>query len=174
MKKLGPFVVSLLALAVISFFVMLVQYGLVKMVIKKKKSIKGHSFLMAISSFDQIEIISFSIITIRELYYGWCLAQGETMVVYLIILFALGTIYNMLNRRFFNIIFDAINVLLLYAVIMLKNIFLGYLIDVAVVWHVVLFLVVLILFGIIYSLFMYFKDMKKIIEGNQKRLYRKK
>ena len=96
------------------------------------------------------------------------------MIVYLIILFALGTIYNMLNRRFFNIIFDAINVLLLYAVIMLKNIFLGYLIDVAVVWHVVLFLVVLILFGIIYSLFMYFKDMKKIIESNQKRLYRKK
>lgn len=174
MKKLEPLVISLLVLVAIAFFVMVVQYALVKLVIKKKKSIKGHSFLMAISSFNQLEILSFSIITVRELYYGWCLAQGETMIVYAIVMAVLGLCYNVLNRRFMNIIFDVINVALLYMVIFVKNIFYAYIIDVSPVWHVILFLIMVILFGMIYSLFMYFKDIKRIVGDNQKRLYKKK
>ena len=166
-------VVSLLVLIIFVMFLIGFFYLIITRALKKKKNVKNYAILHVFTGFNSLEIVSISMLTVRELFYVWCFTQPKASLVFLIILIFVGLIFNAVNRRFVNMFIDILNSCLLYAVLMAKCIFFDYLVDVAVVWHVVVFLVFLIVFGVIYSLYFYFKDVKSIAIDSNIRLGKK-
>ena len=53
---------------------------------------------------------------------------------------------------------------------MKKNIFYVYTLEVAEMWHVILFIIMLIIFSLLYSLYFYFRNVKDIAGENMARL----
>lgn len=162
---------ALLGFAIICFVVIMFFYACFYLLSKKKNvNLSKHHFLGMLARFSPLEIFSLSLISIREIYFIWCLFQWKTTIVFLVALIIPGFLYNILNRKFINIIVDILNSGLLYVAIMAKNIFYVYTLEVAEMWHVILFIIMLIIFSLLYSLYFYFRNVKDIAGENMARL----
>lgn len=165
---------SLLVFAVSSVSVLIVIYGIIQKAIKNvwiDASGKKHYRLVGVlARYDSLDILSLSLLTIRQFYFIWCLFQSKNSWVYLCVLVILGFLYNILSGRFVNLLVDFLNCCLLYVALFLKNVFYSYTVNVVAVWHVILFLILLIICSLLYSWFFYFKNIEDITERNIKRL----
>ena len=174
-REVGMMVQALIGFAVICFVVLMAFYALFFFLTRQKeggkKQKKPNAFLGIINGFSPLDVFSLSLLTIRQFYYIWCMTQTETTIVFLAVLIVLGFTYNIMNRRFVNIIVDAANSCLLYVALLAKNIFYMYIVDVAATWHVVLFLGLLVTFSLIYAWYFYLRDIKNIADANVKRLH---
>ena len=166
---------SLVVFVIISFFVIVGIFWLMNRGVEKikmgSKMSKWQRFLRMLAGCGWQEILSLSLLTTRQFYFVWCLFQSSVSLTCLLILIAPGFIYNIINKRFVNLFVDLANCILLYAALWSKNVFYAYIINIAGLWHVILFLILLVVFSLLYSLFFYFKNVENILERNTKKIY---
>ena len=74
--------------------------------------------------------------------------------------------YNIINIRALNIFFDSIVSVIIYLIILSKDIFIDYIIHVNAIWYAVILFILATLFGITVSLYLYIRDIMYILKKN--------
>lgn len=176
-RETTALVQSLISFSIISFLIIIIVFWITY---RKAEKIKLDSdnwrwrrLVSILTGCSVLDVVSLSLLAIRQLYFIWCLFQWNNTWVYLIMLIIPGVLYNLLNRRFINLFVDLANSGLLYIALLSKNIFHSYIVNVAAPWHVILFLVLLMICSLLYSLFFYFKNVENITERNIRYLRKK-
>ena len=78
----------------------------------------------------------------------------------------LTIVYNIINIRALNIFFDSIVSVIIYLIILSKDIFIDYIIHVNAIWYAVILFILATLFGITVSLYLYIRDIMYILKKN--------
>lgn len=165
--------ISQLFYFIISFFIIIIVLGLLfKFILKKfnpnSNKIKVYGLFIGLSNKD---ILSLSLITLRYIFIIWCIFDNnyvniiEDIHFYILLLTSIS--YDLLNKRFFYIIFNVINNIIIYSVLYAKMIFYQYITMVDNVWYVLIILVLLNIFIAVYCTYFYVFDIKKIMKNNK-------
>jgi uncharacterized protein YneF (UPF0154 family) len=117
------------------------------------------------------QIISITLVTLKFIYIVYSLLNiGSTYITFIFLLF-ITFVFNIFNFRAINIIFDLLTCVILYLIIISKDIFIDYILHVDAIWYAILLYVVTMLFGFIVSFYLYIRDIMYILK---KHIYIKK
>lgn len=163
--NLFPFIVSF---SVAIFFILLITYFLFKKFNPKGRKLKIYGIFLGLSNLNTISI---SLLGVRYIFFVYCLFQNDYVSIFedvhFYFLLIPGILYNLLNKRYFNILLDSLNSVILYFVLFSKMIFHDYIFTVQSVWYVVLIYILLLIFTFIYGTYFMVKDVDYVLKKNK-------
>lgn len=113
------------------------------------------------------QIMSLTLITVKFVYIIYCLLNIGNTYLSLILIVILTILYNVHNIRIINIIFDIVNSVILYLIILSKDIFIDYILHVDVVWYAIVLYIISVIFGLVCAIYNYIKDILYILKKNK-------
>lgn len=134
----------------------------------KGAKLRIYGILLGLSDKD---ILLFSLLTIRYLFFFYCINYNNygtitTDIHFYLLLFPI-IIYDLLSKRYFTIFIDFLNTLIIYFALFSKMVFFNYFITINNVWYVGVIMSLLIIFMIIYVTYFYIKDIDYILKNNK-------
>lgn len=129
------------------------------------KKIKTYGIFLGL---DNNNILSISILFTKLLFILYlALVPNKMIYLYLIILIFLAILYNVINKRYLNIVFDIINSFIIYYSLLIDKLLFKYLIDVSLVWYVLVIGILVGIFIIVYSLYFFIVNSDYILKKNK-------
>lgn len=129
----------------------------------KKEKLRLYGMFLNLSN---VQIISFTLITLRFVYIFYSFINIGSNYMTLTFIMFLTIVYNIINIRALNIFFDSIVSVIIYLIILSKDIFIDYIIHVNAIWYAVILFILATLFGITVSLYLYIRDIMYILKKN--------
>lgn len=129
----------------------------------KKEKLRLYGMFLNLSN---VQIISFTLITLRFVYIFYSFINIGSNYMTLTFIMFLTIAYNIINIRALNIFFDSIVSVIIYLIILSKDIFIDYIIHVNAIWYAVILFILATLFGITVSLYLYIRDIMYILKKN--------
>lgn len=129
----------------------------------KKEKLRLYGMFLNLSN---VQIISFTLITLRFVYIFYSFINIGSNYMTLTFIMFLTIVYNIINIRALNIFFDSIVSVIIYLIILSKDIFIDYIIHVNAIWYAVILFILATLFGITVSLYLYIRDIMYILRKN--------
>ena len=129
----------------------------------KKEKLRLYGMFLNLSN---VQIISFTLITLRFIYIFYSFINIGSNYMTLTFIMFLTIVYNIINIRALNIFFDSIVSVIIYLIILSKDIFIDYIIHVNAIWYAVILFILATLFGITVSLYLYIRDIMYILKKN--------
>lgn len=129
----------------------------------KKEKLRLYGMFLNLSN---VQIISFTLITLRFVYIFYSFINIGSNYMTLTFIMFLTIAYNIINIRALNIFFDSIVSVIIYLIILSKDIFIDYIIHVNAIWYAVILFILATLFGITVSLYLYIRDIMYILRKN--------
>lgn len=154
---------------IIAFFIIIILLSCFFAIFLKKNQLKKgnlglYGLFFGLSNKD---IWSISILTVKYIFIIWCLTSNNINYVFLICLLIPGIIYNIMNKRLFNLFFDIISSFIMYFALISKMILMNYISEVAIEWYVVVILGFLYIFILLYNTYYFLKDMNFVLKKNE-------
>lgn len=158
---------------ILSFLVIVILIMIFSKIFLRKYDTRGsklklYGLFLGLTTKD---VFSLSLLTIRYIFFIWCLyANDYTRIyedIYFYILLVPNIFYDIINKKYLNIIGDVLNNVIIYFALFFKMILHNYLIDVDKIWYVALVYGVLIIFTMIYGSYFYFKDIDYLMKENK-------
>jgi uncharacterized protein YneF (UPF0154 family) len=112
------------------------------------------------------QIISITFVTLKFIYIFYSLINIGSTYITLIFLMFLTFVFNLFNFRAINIVFDTFSCIIIYLIILSKDIFFDYVLHVDAIWYAVLLCVATMLFGLTVALYLYIKDVMYVLKKN--------
>lgn len=129
----------------------------------KKEKLRIYGLFLNLSN---VQIISLTLITLKFVYIFYSFINiGSTYMTLVFILF-LTIVYNIINLRALNIFFDSVVSVIIYLIILSKDIFIDYILHINAIWYAVILFTLALFFGMTVALYLYIKDMIYILKKN--------
>ena len=149
--------------AVFVLLVLIITDIYIKKFDMKKEKLRIYGMFLNLSN---VQIISFTLITLRFVYIFYSFINIGSNYMTLTFIMFLTIVYNIINIRALNIFFDSIVSVIIYLIILSKDIFIDYIIHVNAIWYAVILFILATLFGITVSLYLYIRDIMYILKKN--------
>ena len=149
--------------AVFVLLVLIITDIYIKKFDMKKEKLRLYGMFLNLSN---VKIISFTLITLRFVYIFYSFINIGSNYMTLTFIMFLTIAYNIINIRALNIFFDSIVSVIIYLIILSKDIFIDYIIHVNAIWYAVILFILATLFGITVSLYLYIRDIMYILKKN--------
>lgn len=149
--------------AVFVLLVLIITDIYIKKFDMKKEKLRLYGMFLNLSN---VQIISFTLITLRFVYIFYSFINIGSNYMTLTFIMFLTIVYNIINIRALNIFFDSIVSVIIYLIILSKDIFIDYIIHVNAIWYAVILFILATLFGITVSLYLYIRDIMYILKKN--------
>ena len=149
--------------AVFVLLVLIITDIYIKKFDMKKEKLRIYGMFLNLSN---VQIISFTLITLRFVYIFYSFINIGSNYMTLTFIMFLTIVYNIINIRALNIFFDSIVSVIIYLIILSKDIFIDYIIHVNAIWYAVILFILATLFGITVSLYLYIRDIMYILRKN--------
>lgn len=149
--------------AVFVLLVLIITDIYIKKFDMKKEKLRIYGMFLNLSN---VQIISFTLITLRFVYIFYSFINIGSNYMTLTFIMFLTIAYNIINIRALNIFFDSIVSVIIYLIILSKDIFIDYIIHVNAIWYAVILFILATLFGITVSLYLYIRDIMYILKKN--------
>ena len=149
--------------AVFVLLVLIITDIYIKKFDMKKEKLRIYGMFLNLSN---VQIISFTLITLRFVYIFYSFINIGSNYMTLTFIMFLTIAYNIINIRALNIFFDSIVSVIIYLIILSKDIFIDYIIHVNAIWYAVILFILATLFGITVSLYLYIRDIMYILRKN--------
>lgn len=149
--------------AVFVLLVLIITDIYIKKFDMKKEKLRLYGMFLNLSN---VQIISFTLITLRFVYIFYSFINIGSNYMTLTFIMFLTIAYNIINIRALNIFFDSIVSVIIYLIILSKDIFIDYIIHVNAIWYAVILFILATLFGITVSLYLYIRDIMYILRKN--------
>lgn len=169
MEEIIYYLSQLFSFILTFFLIIILLFIIFKISLRKHKITDGKIKIYGIfMGLQNNEILSMGILTIKYIFIIWCVTgTTEQNYVYLLVMVILGILYNLLNNRFVNLLFDILNIGVIYVALTCKNLFFNYLNEVMFEWYVLLFGILVSLFVVLYVSYFFIKDLDYILKGNK-------
>lgn len=162
---LFPFIVTF---SITVFLIIALTFLILKKFNPKGRKLKIYGIFLGLTTMDTISI---SLLLVRYIFFIYCLFQNHYVSifedVYFYFLLIPGILYNLLNKRYFYILLDSLNSIILYFVLFSKMIFHDYIFQVQSVWYVVLIYILLLIFTFVYGTYFTIKDIDYVVKKNK-------
>ena len=149
--------------AVFVLLVLIITDIYIKKFDMKKEKLRLYGMFLNLSN---VQIISFTLITLRFVYIFYSFINIGSNYMTLTFIMFLTIAYNIINIRALNIFFESIVSVMIYLIILSKDIFIDYIIHVNAIWYAVILFILATLFGITVSLYLYIRDIMYILRKN--------
>ena len=162
---LFPFIVTF---SITVFLIIALTFLILKKFNPKGRKLKIYGIFLGLTTMNTISI---SLLLVRYIFFIYCLFQNHYVSIFedvhFYFLLIPGILYNLLNKRYFNILLDSLNSVILYFVLFSKMIFHDYIFTVQSVWYVVLIYILLLIFTFIYGTYFMVKDVDYVLKKNK-------
>ena len=162
---LFPFIVTF---SITVFLIIALTFLILKKFNPKGRKLKIYGIFLGLTTMNTISI---SLLLVRYIFFIYCLFQNHYVSIFedvhFYFLLIPGILYNLLNKRYFYILLDSLNSIILYFVLFSKMIFHDYIFTVQSVWYVVLIYILLLIFTFIYGTYFMVKDVDYVLKKNK-------
>ncbi len=157
----------------LSFFLIVLVLSLLFSIVLKKynpkgKKLKIYGLFLGLSNKD---IASLALITVRYIFFIWCLFNNDYVRIdqdinfYILLISNLG--FDLINQRYLNIIPNIINNGIIYVALFCKMMFIEYLETINMIWYIMIIVVLLIIFTMAYGSYFFVKDIDYLLKENK-------
>lgn len=133
-----------------------------KKITEKNVKIYGAFFEMTNS-----QLFSVSLSFVKILFLIFSIFMFRVNPIALTVLLSLIIMFNLINFRMFNLVIDFVIHTLIYLMLLSKDIFYNYLVNVGKEWYVVVLFIISILFTLLLSFILFFKELQFVIKKNK-------
>ena len=162
---LFPFIVTF---SITVFLIIALTFFILKKFNPKGRKLKIYGIFLGLTTMNTISI---SLLLVRYIFFIYCLFQNHYVSIFedvhFYFLLIPGILYNLLNKRYFYILLDSLNSIILYFVLFSKMIFHDYIFQVQSVWYVVLIYILLLIFTFVYGTYFTIKDIDYVVKKNK-------
>ncbi len=162
---LFPFIVTF---SITVFLIIALTFLILKKFNPKGRKLKIYGIFLGLTTMNTISI---SLLLVRYIFFIYCLFQNHYVSIFedvhFYFLLIPGILYNLLNKRYFYILLDSLNSIILYFVLFSKMIFHDYIFQVQSVWYVVLIYILLLIFTFVYGTYFTIKDIDYVVKKNK-------
>lgn len=151
---------------IISFLVFTIVFG-IYLSIKFNRfnfNVKNIKFYDIFLNLNNKSVLALSIIFIRQIFILWYLIYlPDYNLAFLTFLIISALLFNILINRKIGIIFDIINVSVLYATMILLKFLVDYTNDIVSLWYIQIVTILLIVFIVTYSIYFILRNINDCI-----------
>ena len=162
---LFPFIVTF---SITVFLIIALTFLILKKFNPRGRKLKIYGIFLGLTTMNTISI---SLLLVRYIFFIYCLFQNHYVSIFedvhFYFLLIPGILYNLLNKRYFYILLDSLNSIILYFVLFSKMIFHDYIFQVQSVWYVVLIYILLLIFTFVYGTYFTIKDIDYVVKKNK-------
>lgn len=149
------------------FPVLLIVIVFIFMIGKRKINNKSIAFYGMFMGLEKKDILSISLLFIFYYIIVVSIFLNDISLLVLIIMAVPILLFNLVNFYVFKLVIDCMNTILLFALLYSKAIFYSYMVDVASYWYVITLYVLLCLFILFYTTYVFIRRLKSIIAHNK-------
>lgn len=168
MNNLSYYINKLIPFIIIYIVVMIIMFLALEIKLKKFKltssNIKIYGLLLGVS---KRELMLYSLLIFKYIYVIYMIFINDFDNIYLYILLLASIFYDIVNKKYFHIVFSALNDLIIYLSLYAKMVFWFYSKEVGIVWYVVLLVIVLCIFVFMYNTYFIYRRLDFLLRNNK-------
>lgn len=165
LDKLFPFILSLFLLLVTIYI--FIKYILFKI---KKGNINIKTFGL-FSGLSDKDILMFSVITLRYIFFIWCLFKTDYTFIledyHFYFLLIADILFDIINNKIISIPFSVFNNVIIYFALMMNATLFNYINTISLKPYIILIMALVLLFIFSYVSYFYIKDILIILKRNK-------
>lgn len=134
---------------------------------KRKITNKNATFYGLFMNLRTIDIISISLLIMHYFLIIESFFITENSIYTFLLLMIPIIIFNIINFNLIKVVPSIMNSLLIYVLLFFKTIFYSYMIEIQPTWYVILLFVVVIIFILFYSTFVFLNDLLSVLKHDE-------